>query len=98
MCVDAFSDTINLVCVETPWVVQSSRTGMLTWGPTYADIYLSLDGSLVQGGVVPVVPGVGFCSVVQQQVDHLGMAERAGVMERDQAAIIPGVNVGAVLE
>lgn len=41
------------------------------FAPTYADVYLALDGSFVERRVVPVVPGVGVGPLTQQQRHHL---------------------------
>ena len=60
--------------------------------PTDADVCLALDGGLVKWRVVPVIPGVRVGTSPQQQGHHLGVTERAGVMQRNQPAVIPGVD------
>ena len=66
--------------------------------PTDADVRLALDGGLVKWRVVPVIPGVRVGTGPQQQGHHLGVTERAGVMQRNQTAVIPGVDTGPELE
>lgn len=41
------------------------------FAPTYADVYLALDGSFVEWRVVPVVPSVWVGPLTQQQRHHL---------------------------
>ena len=69
-------------------------------GPDLTDAHvdLALDGRLVKGRVVPVVARVGVGALAQEQADHLGVAERAGVVQRDEAPVVPRVHVGARLE
>lgn len=50
-------------------------------GPlTDAHIYLPLDGSFMQWGVVPVVSGIGICTLTQEEADHLCVPEGAGIV------------------
>lgn len=65
---------------------------------TNADINLALNGSFMQRCVVPVVPGVWVGTLTQQQADHLGMTEGAGVVQGDETAIVPGMDIGACLQ
>lgn len=65
---------------------------------TDADVDLALNGCLVQRRVVPVVPGVWVGTLAQQQADHLGVTERAGVVQGDEPAVVPGVNISARLQ
>lgn len=65
---------------------------------TNANINLPLDGGLVQWCVVPVVSGVGVGALTQQEADHLGVAEGAGVVQGDEPAVVPGVDVGSRLQ
>lgn len=54
--------------------------------PTYADVYLALDGGLVERRVVPVVPGVGVGSLAQQQRHHLKTNAHGGFLPLQQQA------------
>lgn len=65
---------------------------------TNAHVYFALDGGLVQRCVVPVVSCVGVRAATQQQTDHLRVPERAGVMERDQTAVVTGMDVCSSLQ
>lgn len=65
---------------------------------TNANIDLPLDSGLMQWCVVPVVSGVGVGTLTQQQADHLGVAEGAGVVQGDEPTIVPGVDVGPRLQ
>lgn len=61
----------------------------MTWSElevkhTYADIYLSLDGCLVEWSEVPVVSGIGVRSMGQQERDHLSMTKRGGIVKGNQ--------------
>lgn len=65
---------------------------------TDADVNLAFDGCLVQWCVVPVVSGVGVCTLTQQQADYLGVTEGTGVVQGDEPAVVPGVNISTRLQ
>lgn len=65
---------------------------------TNADVNLALDGCLMQWCVVPVVSGIGVGTLTQQQADHLGVTKGAGVVQGDEPAVVPGVNISTSLQ
>lgn len=65
---------------------------------TNAHVDFAFDCGLMQGCVVPVVAGIWVCSLAQQQANHLSVAERAGIVQRDQPTVVAGVHIGARLQ
>ena len=55
---------------------------------TNADVNFAFDGSLVQWSEVPVVPGVGICSVLQQDGYHLSMTKGTGIVKGNQSTFV----------
>lgn len=52
----------------------------------------------MQWSVVPVVSGIGVCTLTQEEADNFCMAERAGVVQGDESSIIPGMHIGPCLQ
>ncbi len=89
---------IKAVLMISIWPIIENKITFLKWIHTNAHVYFALDGSLVQRCVVPVVSCVGVRAATQQQADHLRVPERAGVMERDQTAVVAGMDVCSGLQ
>lgn len=78
--------------------IPMTRAAFLVLSRTDAHVYLSLNGRLVQGCVVPIVSCVGVRAATQQQTHDLGVSERTGVVKRDETAVIARVNVRSGLQ
>lgn len=65
---------------------------------TNANINLPLNGSFMQGGIVPVVTRVGISTLPHQQLDNLSMAKAAGIMQGNEPTVIPGMHIGTTLQ
>jgi len=64
---------------------------------TNADVNFAFDGSLVQWSEVPVVPGVGICSMLQQDGYHLSMTKGTGIVKGNQSTVILNVHFSPIL-
>ncbi len=61
-----------------------THTHTLTHTLTNAHVNFSLNSCLMQWSVVPVVPGVGVSSMLEQDRDHLSMAEGTGIVQGNE--------------
>ena len=61
----------------------------------HTHVVLALDCGLVERGVTPIVAGVGVGPGPQEERHNLGMAERASVVQGDEAAVVSGVDIGS---
>ena len=52
----------------------------------------------MQGSVVPVVPGVGVSPMTKEELNDFSMTKGTSVMQRYEAPIITGMNIGTILQ
>lgn len=65
---------------------------------TNTDINFALNGRLMEWGVVPVVSSICVGPTSEEELHHLGMPKRAGIVEGDQTPIVLGMYTGPTLQ